>query len=214
MNFVNFIKITLAMATLAVTSFGLQAAGYAIRVDGHIDGYEIQGAPDLGIAIGDAFTGTFQYWDGHHNLNPDGSIRYDGSFTYDHFLATIEVDGVVFQTRSDAHASLFGGDMLGGGGSATLMSSSLDYSPYFSQMSLDTINFFRNFAAFEVDASGGPSVLAPNGSSLHVSGWIDSTSPAPFTAPDPVRTDGLLLLALLVLAMAHRSIKRICGQPR
>ena len=87
-----------------------------------------------------------------------------------------------------------------------IVSPNVDYSLYFPTMYLDIgkMGFFDPY----VFSSGGPSSLSPNGSSLHIDGGVDSTAAFDFTAPDPVRTDALLVLAVATLLVSHRMLKK------
>jgi hypothetical protein len=182
---------------------------YAIKVDGTIGQYEIQGAPDLGIAVGDPFTAIFQYW-GRGPNNPP----FSGNHLWYHFQAVVMVDGITLGTGPDASGSVFAGDLISGGGSGNLLAPGFDYSPFFSQMSLGTtiVDALKNpFGGFIFDASGSPTSSSPNGASLHILGDLRSIDLAPFTAahfPEPALTGGLLVLALGALLVIHRSILR------
>jgi hypothetical protein len=207
MKYFNSAKFNFVVGVLFVTALTLRAQSddFGFAIEGHISGYDIQGAPDLGIAAGDHFTGTFHFLDGHYGVTPDGSIRYD-HYSYG-FLANIEINGNIFSTAGGA--GITGGDLLLGGGPVVIVSPNVDYSLYFPTMYLNIgkLGFFDPYV-FTIYGSGGPSSLSPNGSSLHIDGGVDSTAAFDFTAPDPVRTDALLVLAVATLLVSHRMLKK------
>ena len=201
MRISNRVKVACVLFALvsACSTIRANPSAYMANVEGYITTYEIQGAPDLGIQVGDRFTGTLWYWGGH--ADPAHSL-----FLYDHFLASIHVNGIEFHNGPDGHASYFGGDMGGGEGSGILVAPNADYGLYFSGR-LSTFGVFNPpyaFNDFEFTASGPPNLLSPSGSSLQIKGRFDLSRVA-VAMPDPAHTAALLVLALAMLATINKS---------
>jgi hypothetical protein len=201
---------------LAIPLCFLAASGSAnlvssdLRMDGvgTITAYQIQGAPDLGITLGEQYIASFLF------LQEGG------------FQATIKVGDVTFTIGPGAGVYGFIPDPPSphpyweGSGAATIFSPNHDYSAFFSEITLTSQNVYvlgEVFGEFSLDAVGGPTPTNPEGSRLQISGRWDPESVELTRIPDATRTDTLLLgsfaVIFLITVRKRRSSQREVTMP-
>jgi hypothetical protein len=185
---------------------------FDLRMDGvgTIDGYLIQGAPDLGITLGDPYTASFLF-------------LHEGSFE-----ATVKVGDVTFTVGPGDGTYDFTPDPPSpfphwhGIGAATIFSPNHDYSAFFSEITLTQTSILAPgqgmFGGFTLVAVGDPTPANPQGSRLEIAGgWDPQSVQLSNPIPDATRTDTLLLgsfaVIFLITVQKRRSSQREVTMP-